>query len=385
MKEIQVRNNNGRCLIRFRYLDKAFNITQGSYDNRAERAKAEALAKRIYSDILSGKFDPTLDSYKPPVGISREQAKKSMHKALEAQKVVAKGFSGLWEQFLEAQDLTPRQSNQHWKSVTALLRNYGKPVSLDEIPEFISWMGDRLSAPSFNTYLSYLKRCGGWAVQQGIIAKNPFAEIKNKRNGSQPKPQPFTKKEIQAIISAFESSEYYSPYADFVKFLFATGVRTSEAIGLRWKHIKFDREEIEIYEVLARGDKGETSGSKRVRKGTKTENSRVLPCTGKLKEMLWARRQANLNAKPDDLVFPSPTGKPIDDHNFRNRAWVKTLEQCGVEYRKPYTIRHSLISHMIAEGVPLTGVAYIAGHRDTTMVIRTYAHMIDRPELPKLL
>lgn len=88
-----------------------------------------------------------------------------------------------------------------------------------------------------------------------------------------------------------------------MKFLFATGVRTSEAIGLRWKHINFDREEIKIYEVLARGDNGETSGSKRVRKGTKTENRRVLPCTGKLKEMLWARPRAN------DLVFPSPTGQ----------------------------------------------------------------------------
>jgi len=385
VKEIQVRNNNGRCLIRFKYLDKAFNITQGSYDNRAERAAAEALAKRIYSDILLGEFDPTLNSYKPALGISREQAKKSMQEMLEAQKVVTGGLKGLWEQFLGAQDLSPRQSNQHWKSVTALLKNYGKPIPLDEISAFLDWMRNRLSAPTFNTYLSYLKRCCGWAVQRGIIGKNPFAGVKTKKNGSKPKPQPFTKKEIQAIISAFESSTYYSHYTDYVKFLFATGVRTSEAIGLRWKHINFDREEIEIYEVLARGDNGETSGSKRVRKGTKTENSRVLPCAGKLKEMLWARRQANLNAKPDDLVFPSPTGLPIDDHNFRNRAWKTTLEQCGVEYRKPYTTRHTLISHMVAEGVPLAGAAYIAGHLDTTMVMRIYAHMIDRPELPELL
>ncbi|MBA2747396.1 MAG: hypothetical protein H0U45_01350 [Tatlockia sp.] len=130
------------------------------------------------------------------MGISREQAKKSMQEMLEVQKVVTGGLKGLWEQFLGAQDLTPRQSNQDCKSVTALLKNYGKPIPLDEIPAFLDWMRNRFSAPTFNTYLNYLKHCGGWAVQRGIIGKNPFAEVKTEKNGSKPKPQPFTKKEI---------------------------------------------------------------------------------------------------------------------------------------------------------------------------------------------
>ncbi len=36
----------------------------------------------------------------------------------------------------------------------------------------------------------------------------------------------------------------------------------------------------------------------------------------------------------------------------------------------------------IAQGVPITGVAYMAGHSDVQMVLKTYGHMLDRPKLP---
>lgn len=85
-----------------KYLDKSFNITQGSYDDPVERVKAEALVKRIHSDILFGKFDPTLCSYKSSAfGASREQAKKSMQEALQTQKIEAEWFGKLWKKFLE--------------------------------------------------------------------------------------------------------------------------------------------------------------------------------------------------------------------------------------------------------------------------------------------
>lgn len=34
----------------------------------------------------------------------------------------------------------------------------------------------------------------------------------------------------------------------------------------------------------------------------------------------------DLKGKIDDLVFPSPGGRFIDFHNFRNRAWKTVLD-----------------------------------------------------------
>jgi integrase len=368
MKEIQVRNNNNRCLIRFNFEGRSHSLTLGNYTDKIDRARAEALARQIYADCLTGRFDPTLSSYKP---ISSNVARRLADKATKTVKEI-RGETQLWElfgtwqQFTEVQNPHERLHNAHYKPITTMLTRYGKPITLTEIPKFLSWMNYRLFSKTVSDRLSYLRKCCKWAMTQGLMTSNPLEGVRAQRARAKPKPEPFSKEEIQQIITAFETSRYYSHYADYVKFLFATGVRTSEAIGLRWKHINFSREEIEIYEVMARDDDGSTSN--RVRKGTKTDNLRAIPCKGKLKAMLTARKDSTTNPKPDDLVFPSPTGTAIDDNNFRDRAWRKILAEVRVEYRHPYIMRHSLISHMVEDGVPLTGIAYIAGHRDTTMI-----------------
>jgi integrase len=88
--------------------------------------------------------------------------------------------------------------------------------------------------------------------------------------------------------------------------------------------------------------------------------------------------------QPDCLIFRSPKGLAINDNNFTRRQWKPVLEGLGIEYRKPYTTRHTMASIAIEQGIPLTGVAYLLGHKDTTMVMRTYGHMINRPSLPEI-
>nr|WP_290226290.1 tyrosine-type recombinase/integrase [Trichocoleus desertorum] len=90
------------------------------------------------------------------------------------------------------------------------------------------------------------------------------------------------------------------------------------------------------------------------------------------------------NPGPDFLVFTTVKGCTIDSGNFRERLWVKVLKRSGVPYRKLHTIRHTLISHAIEQGIPMTGIAYLAGHKDTRMVIQTYGHIVNRPDLPEM-
>jgi integrase len=93
----------------------------------------------------------------------------------------------------------------------------------------------------------------------------------------------------------------------------------------------------------------------------------------KIKALLKARRPENYY--PDDLVFPSPDGLPIDDRNFRNRAWVKMLEIAGVQYRKPYNTRHTFICMCLAAGTNPATVAQMTGC-DLQSLDRDYAEYI---------
>jgi integrase len=86
------------------------------------------------------------------------------------------------------------------------------------------------------------------------------------------------------------------------------------------------------------------------------------------------------DAKPDDLLFRTPRGNPISDHDFSHRTWKRICERVGLE-RVPYAARHSLGSHLLEQGASIPQVAATLGNTPETTA-RHYAHMIDRPEMP---
>jgi integrase len=215
-----------------------------------------------------------------------------------------------------------------------------------------------------------------WAVTEGLLSYNPWSKVRPRKTTKEIV-KPFSQEEAAKIILGFEQS--YPAWVPFAKFLFLSGCRMSEAIGLLWKHIDFQRGEICICESLSlvTGD-----NSDRIRKDTKTGSVRFLKSNTQLTNLLELIKPTN--PKPDELVFMNPTRtNHIDSHNFRNR-WAKVLEQAGIPYRRPHIIRHSFASHAIDQGIPLTGVAYLLGHSDTRMVSQIYGHMINRPSLPSI-
>ena len=85
--------------------------------------------------------------------------------------------------------------------------------------------------------------------------------------------------------------------------------------------------------------------------------------------------------QPNDLIFYSPKGKPIDDHTFSQRVWKSLCAVAGIPYRVPYACRHTVLSHSIEGGMTIKQAQYIAGHSSPQMLLETYGHMIDRPTL----
>lgn len=217
-----------------------------------------------------------------------------------------------------------------------------------------------------------------WAMGEGLISSNPWLKVKPRKN-SKKIIKPFTKEESAAIVAGFQKS--YPAWVPFVKFLFLSGCRLSEAIGLCWRHVDFARLEICICESLPIAV---LEGCyERRRKDTKSGSVRYLKINAGLAQLFEELKPVAPN--PDDLIFKNPTGTNyIDSHNFRAR-WRKVLAAAGIPYRRPHIIRHSFASHAIDQGMPLTGVAYLLGHVDTRMVSTTYGHLINRPSLPDIL
>lgn len=129
---------------------------------------------------------------------------------------------------------------------------------------------------------------------------------------------------------------------------------------MQWKHIADDFKTVWIGESVSRG----------TRKTTKTGKARTVNLTPKISAMLRERKSED--SKSEDLVFPAPTGIPINDHTFRRRAWKTILTKAEISYRKPYATRHTAISQALANGANPLAVAEETGH-DAETLFKWYA------------
>ena len=356
--------DNGCLRLRWRYQGKRKSMSIGLADTVVNRTVASRLAGQIQLDIAAGNYDPSLKRYKPQVDNS------STMTILE-----------LFERFKEIKSKqTSKRTLEKYQAALNYLEQFYKNnaiASVDEksVEKFYDWLTvQKLAEITLKERLSCIREVWAWAVEKDFIQVNPWESIPNRvKVPPKQRPQPFTITETKAIIEGFRNNRYYNYYTDYVEFLFSTGCRTSEAIGLRWKHLNHDCSSVWIGESLSRG----------VRKATKTNRDRTISLTPHLQKLLLNRKPSK--PKPDDLVFPSKTGGAIDDHNFRNRAWVSVLKQAGVKYRKPYNTRHTFISHALESGESPVMVATWTGH-DVKTLYENYAGCIEsNPRLPDYL
>jgi integrase len=145
------------------------------------------------------------------------------------------------------------------------------------------------------------------------------------------------------------------------------GLRPGEAIGLRWHDI--GERTILVERSVAFGQL----------KSTKTSSTRSVRLLGPLKDDLHAWRDQTGRTTETDLVFPAPDGSPWNAdraRNWRKRAFAEAAAHAGVAAARPYDLRHSYVSLLIAQGATVVEVARQAGHAPT-MTLSTYAHLFD--------
>lgn len=327
----------------------------GLPDSIANRKVAEIRARQIELDIASGNFDRTLAKYKAP------------------QRSAALTVCELFERFTrqKSKRVEERTLEKYQALAGDLAKFFGVRssggVGVAQAEQFADWLKKRVASVTAKEKLGLMSACWEWGIKQKLVTENPWAEVaKTIKVAPKQKSKPFSADEIERILTGFRNHPRYQHYTDFVEFLLGTGCRTGEAIALQWQHLNDDCSGIWI---------GESLNRRRQRKATKTNKARMFGLSRRLQDMLLARRPKGFKA--DDLVFTSPRGKPIDDHNFRNRAWVNVLEQAGVPYRKPYTTRGTFESHaIITHKMNPLNVAEITGH-DPKVLFKHYAGAIE--------
>jgi integrase len=126
--------------------------------------------------------------------------------------------------------------------------------------------------------------------------------------------------------------------------LMATGMRISEALGLRWRNVELDTHP--LIRVAEAHYKGHTNDPKT------PAGWREIPIPPSLAAKLKKRRAESDWHGDDDLVFPTLEGKPLDDNYLRRKFLGPIAEEMGVPWaRKFHVLRHTACSIMARQGL----------------------------------
>lgn len=360
---MQLTNNNGSVVIRFTKFGYKYSLSDlGKFASPDNHYEAIRICRNIELDISMSRFtaknnDELFTNYHPLANLANHH--ETTFLAVDCLTMIINKVA------------TRETKNLSLSQVQNYLEKYGKAIkNSDAAQNFWQWLtSDTSRSPNTsNRYLRELKaNCPYFMNIQPLGSKQAKQE------------KPFTKSEIKQIIEIFDNN--YSHYSAFVKFLFSTGCRTSEAIALTWDNVDFESRTITIAESI-----GIANDGSKVRKGTKTGVVRVIPMSDQLYGLLnHCYAIAKINAYTD-LAFYSPDSKLIDTGNFRARVWVKALLLAKVPYRTPYNTRHTFCSHFLNETPDFIKLASITHGTKSGVqtLIKHYAHIVEKVVMPDM-
>lgn len=194
-----------------------------------------------------------------------------------------------------------------------------------------------------------------------LLTKKDCFEIKNEPVS------PFSNDEMNIILT--NSNGYMN---NFIKLMFATGMRPGEIIALTWDKIDFDRKLISVEKTTVAGKIGDVKTISSFRKIDMLKNA---------EEALIKQLDLTKNYK---YVFINQSKKPFFSHDIININFKKTLNDNNIKERSLYNIRHTFASQLISKGINIVWVSKMLGHKDVSITLNTYTKFIKEDDKSRL-
>lgn len=246
-----------------------------------------------------------------------------------------------------AAERTIEDYERHLKKFLALSGNNMDIQHLEKTNlHFFSQYNERATT-SFNLSFKVLSRFFNWCIETGYLSSNPLLNL-----GLKQKKQDNTKIKhhemdtIRALLKEIDIRTY-SGLRDYSLTLLTldTGIRPSEAFGLRISDVDLDYKKIEVKSAIA-----------------KSRVSRILFISAPVAETL-AKLISYRFEQFEDLLFISCDGRPLNRNSWGIRL-RKYCQKAGCHKVAPYDLRHSFAVQFLKNGGNVFALQEIMGHAD---------------------
>lgn len=328
-KMATIRERNGILYLDYYINSKRIKRTTGLQDTKANRKKLEQeiiprLMEKIYMNDLR-KPEKKKFSYYHQKFVNLHRNDKSFHSRMHVYNKVNEFFGNIFV-----------------TEIKTLM-----------VKEYLASLNIRNSTKK--DYLGCIRGTLDIALDDEAIERNVAFGIRFKREEKAPI-HVFSLDEVTSLLKNSEGM-----FHNYLGIALNTGMRSGEILGLMHSDILDDRITVKRSVSNNRITTPKTLGS-----------VRDIPIFESLRPFLENQQKLSKS-----LYLFEHNGVFIKDASFFKRRWHQLIEECGLEYRKLYSTRHTFITAMLnSEKFKIMEIAAIVGHSSPEMIMKNYAGFI---------
>lgn len=220
-------------------------------------------------------------------------------------------------------------------------------------------------------------------VASGALTSDPTESIETPRRGRR-LPSVLTLAEVERILAAIEPARRLGRRdRALLEFLYATGVRISELIGVHLAECDWGKRTVRLVPGVRDVRRRGTRRVESERVGPKGDKMRIVPigrrAIAAARDWIDNERAFLPDGETQGALFLNARGRPLS----RMGAWQivrRAVRDAGLTKRvTPHTFRHTFATHLLDRGADLRAVQEMLGHADITTT-QIYTH-VDPPYL----
>jgi len=219
-----------------------------------------------------------------------------------------------------------------------------------------------------------LKQMLAEAMKHGLVVRN-VAAVQSPPKIESDEVQIVGADRLKELLARLRGHALY-PKAALALF---AGLRRSELMALRWRHIDFDRRVLQVRDALE-----ETRANGIRVKGPKSKaGRRDITMPDILLDALRAHRQSQLELRlqlgrgrpdGDDLLFPNIDGGLTSPQQLSSQ-WFVFAKSIGMPDVTFHALRHTHAAQLIDAGVDVMMIAKRLGHARASTTLNHYGHL----------
>ena len=225
-----------------------------------------------------------------------------------------------------------------------------------DVQMFLAEKSKRFAPKSVLSLRSLLSKIFGTAQRWGYLQANPAHGAQVPALIDTRERLALTPQQVLALLG-----ELGEPYRTMVLLAVLSGLRRGEVFGLRWKCVDFVDGSILVAESSYEGHSAPPK--------TRASRRKVF-VDGVVQEVLARLRPRN--TQPDDLVFHTERGTPLNPNNVRNRVLHPACERAGIPHIGWRNFRYTYSTWAEPTGESLKALQAQLGHTDSRLTLSVY-------------